>query len=230
MGPDGLDAEMLSLHVSLSMWLPWLEIAMSHLDEAQAQHENLLRARDSGGAVGAALEGESRAAMQAMMAAAIAMDALCATAKDRITLPPSLTRKWRESGTARYAQVTEVLRRAFCLKKQSTANVRGVMKELYRFRDLAVHPQGAYSEPVLHPDLGSGTDRRLVTFSFDNARQLVRAAVAYVKILPSRPLDHATEPVQQLAKDLLSLGEPLFVRWEERYGALLEEPTETEST
>jgi hypothetical protein len=34
------------------MWLPWLEIAMSHLDEAQAQHENLLRARDSGGDVG----------------------------------------------------------------------------------------------------------------------------------------------------------------------------------
>jgi len=32
MGPDGLDAEMLSLHVSRSMWLPWLEIAMSHLE------------------------------------------------------------------------------------------------------------------------------------------------------------------------------------------------------
>ena len=69
-----------------------------------------------------------------------------------------------------------------------------------------------------------------VTFSFDNARQLVRAAIAYVKILPSRPLDRATEPMQQLAKELLSLGEPLFVQWEERHGALLDQPTEAEPT
>ena len=228
MGPDGLKAEPLTVHVSLSMWLHWLEIAMSHLDEAQAQHAALLRARDDGGDVGGPLEAESRAAMQAVVAAAIAIDSLYALAKDKITLPAGLTASWRQKGTARYRQVTEVFRRAFCLKKQGTANVRLVMKEIYRFRDLAVHPQGTSTAPVLHPDLGSGTEWRFVAFRFENARQIVRSALAYVKILPSRPMDRATEPMQQLAKDLLSLGEPLVSAWDERYGALLDEALPTD--
>jgi len=218
-----------SVQVNLNIWLHWLEIAMSHLEEAQVQHEALLRAREDGREVNGVLEGESRAAMQAVMAAAIAIDALYATAKDKIALPPE-SKKWRQKGTARYAQVTEVFRRAFCLKKQSTAYLRGVIKELYRFRDLAVHPPGIYSKPVLHPDLCTGVEWRFVTFSFNNARQLVRAALAYVKILPSRPMDRAPERMQQLAKDLLSSGEPLFLLWEERYGTLLDQQAETDPT
>ncbi len=224
----GVDS--VTLHLALNMWLPWLEIALAHLDEARVQHERLLETRDAGGKVGEPLVMESRAAMQAMVAAAISFDALYAMAKERISLPPSLVKRWRERGTARYSQVTEVFRRAFCLKKQSTANVRRVAKELYRFRDMAVHPPASFGAPVLHPDLGSGTERRLVIFGFENAQLLVRAALAYVKILPSRPLDRATEPMQQLAKDMLTLAEPLFQQWEERYGLLLEEPQDGKLT
>jgi hypothetical protein len=225
LGPDpGVDP--ITLHVALNMWLPWLEIVMANLDEARTQHERLLQTRDTGGKVGEHLVNESRAAMQAMTAAAISFDALYAMAKDRIGLPPSLTQRWRDKGTARYSQVTEVFRRAFCLKKQSTANVRSVAKELYRFRDLAVHPPASYAAPIVRPDLGSATEWRLVTFSFSNAQLAVRAALAYMKILPSRPMERATGPMQQLAKDLLALGDPLFQRWEEQYGPLLDEPAD----
>ncbi|MGO9570152.1 MAG: hypothetical protein ACLP5H_21695 [Desulfomonilaceae bacterium] len=230
MGPDGLKAELLTVHVRLSMWLYWLEIAMFHLDEAQTQNAALLQARDDGGDVGGPLEAEFRAAMQAVVAAAIAIDSLYALVKDKIKVPADLTECWRQKRRARYVQVTEIFRLAFCLKKQGTANVRGVMKEIYRFRDLAVHPQGTSTAPVLHPDLGSATEWRFVTFRFENARQVVRAAIAYVKILPSRPMDRATEPMQQLAKDLLSLGEPLFSAWDKRYGALLDDLPPTEPT
>jgi hypothetical protein len=213
-----------TLHLALNMWLPWLEIAMEHLHEAKTQHDLLIAARDSGGQVAEPLVRESQAAMQAMVAAAISFDALYAAAKERISLPPSVIKRWRERGTARYSQVSEVLRRAFCLKKQSTANVRSVTKELYRFRDIAVHPPASYSQPILHPDLASGTERRLVIFSFSNAQPAVRAALAYVKILPSRPLDRATGPMKQLAADMLKLGEPLFEQWEAEYGPLLDQP------
>ncbi len=221
LGPEP-KVEPLMLHLSLNMWLPWLEIALEHLAEARSEHERLIAERDRGGEVGDPLVKESRAAMQAMVAAAISFDALYAAAKERITLPPSLIERWRGRGTARYRQVTEVLRRAFGLKKQSTANVRGVAKELYRFRDIAVHPPASFSAPVLHPDLGSGVERRLVVFSYANAQLAVRAALAYVKILPSRPMDRASEPMKQLAADMLSLGEPLFRSWEELYGPLLD--------
>lgn len=110
------------------------------------------------------------------------------------------------------------------MQKQSTANVRGIAKELYRFRDMAVHPPAAFSEPVLHTDLGSGVERRVVVFSYANARQAVRAALAYIKILPSRPLDRATDSMRQLAADMLKFGEPLFEEWESQYGSLLDEP------
>ena len=216
-----------AVQLALNVWLPWLEIALTHLGNARAEHERLLKTRDAGGEVGEPLLMESRAAMQAMVAAAISFDALHAAAKDRISLPPSLSKRWREKSTARYRQVTEVFRRAFCLKKQSTANVRVVAKELYRFRDTAVHPPASFGAPVVHPDLGSGAERRLVIFGFSNAQMVVRAALAYVKILPSRPMECATEPMKQLARDMLTLGEPLFQQWGEQYGSLLEEPEDT---
>ena len=216
--------KLVTLHLALNMWLPWLEIALEHLAEARAQHERLIAERDRGGEVGDPLVRESRAAMQAMVAAAISFDALYATAKERITLPPSLVQRWRDRGTARYRQVTEVFRRAFGLRKHSTANVRGIAKELYRFRDMAVHPPASFGAPVLHPDLGSGVERRLVVFSYANAQLAVRAALAYIKILPSRPMDRASESMKQLAADMLTLGEPLFREWEELYGPLLGEP------
>ena len=99
--------EPVTLQLALNMWLPWLEIALEHLAEARTQHERLLEEIESGGEAGGALVMESRAAMQAMVAAAISFDALYASAKERISLPPSLVQRWRERGTARYRQVTE---------------------------------------------------------------------------------------------------------------------------
>lgn len=61
-------------------------------------------------------------------------------------------------------------------------------------------------------------------FGFSNAKMGVRAALAYVKILPSRPMERAPEAMKQLASEMLTLGEPLFQRWENEYGPLLDQP------
>jgi len=46
--------------------------------------------------------------MQAIMAAAIAVDAFYAMIWTHVDLPPDIANKWRAGRTARYSQVTEV--------------------------------------------------------------------------------------------------------------------------
>jgi hypothetical protein len=59
-------------------------------------------------------------------------------------------------------------------------------------------------------------------FCFNNAQQLVRAAVAFSKILPSRDLTRQPKEMQDLAAYLLDVCSPLHVLWEQRYGQLLD--------
>jgi hypothetical protein len=52
----------------------------------------------------ATLEREFEAAMQAIMAAAIAVDASYALIRSHVHLPPSIVTKWRTNRTARYVK------------------------------------------------------------------------------------------------------------------------------
>jgi hypothetical protein len=78
--------------------------------------------------------------------------------------------------TARYTQVTEVVRRAFQLRPKGTAALRQNLKEIYRLRDLAVHPSGKIEAPILHPELTVGVGWRFAYFRAHNAEIVVNAA------------------------------------------------------
>lgn len=164
------------------------------------------------------LDREFKASIQAAVAAATFFEALYATAAERDPRKPP-TMKDRPS---RYAVVTEQLRRSFGLRKQGTANLRSVLKEIYRFRDQAVHPSAAFTQPTLHPQLQVGVEHRFIMFSFNNAKELVRAALAFSKILPSRDLTRQPKEIQDLAAYLLEVCLPLYVTWEQHYGQLLD--------
>ena len=80
--------------------------------------------------------------MQAVVAAAIAVDALYAVLQGHVQIPEELLKKWRERRTARYSQVAEIIRRAFNLKRNGVRQLLENLKKIYRLRDLAVHPPG----------------------------------------------------------------------------------------
>ena len=88
------------------------------------------------------------------------------------------TERWRHGRTARYTQVAEVVRRAFALKPKGAVLLRNNLKELYRYRDLAVHPSGKIQAPLLHPELNVGMEWRFVYFRATNAEIAVSAAAA----------------------------------------------------
>jgi hypothetical protein len=224
-GPDGRPTASARLELQLDTCIHWLEIAVEHLSQAKQIRDDLLRQRASGTTNFVDLDREFKACVQASVAAATFFEALYAAVLERVPTKPSSKGENRHQRPARYAVVTEALRQAFGLRKQGTANLRGVLKEVYRFRDEAVHPSAKFSEPVAHPELGVGVERRFVMFGFTSAHQLVRAALAFSKILASRDLSRRPKSIQDFATYLLTVCEPLYLSWEPSFGPLFDPPS-----
>lgn len=176
----GLEADPITLHVRFDVCPTWIQIAKRHLDNAliaKSNRESAWLGADED-AKARALEAEFEASMQAIMAAAIAWDAAYAVLRELVTIPPAMIEKWRNGRTARYTQVAETVRRAFSLKPKGASMLRANLKEIYRYRDLAVHPSGKIEAPHLHPELDLGMEWRFVYFRAKNAEIAVMAAAA----------------------------------------------------
>jgi hypothetical protein len=176
-GDDGeLKGTSLTLHVHYDVCPTWLHLASRHLADADQCRLARIAAwqSDDADARAATLEREFESSMQAMMAAAVALDSFYLALRDKTTIPKDQT--WREKRTARYKQVAEVLRRAFALPARGSVTLRANLKEIFKFRDLAVHPLGAATAPVLHPELQTGVEWRFDTFRAENARPIVQTA------------------------------------------------------
>jgi hypothetical protein len=177
-GDDGNFTSSLILHVGFDVCPTWTELALRHLEDAKTKRA----AREAAWAgtieeqKAASLEGEFEASMQAIMAAAIAIDAFYSRIQTHVQLPPSLVKQWHTKRTSRYRQVTEVLRRAFRLKPKGVAVLRQNLKEMYRLRDLAVHPSGKIEAPIPHPEINVGVEWRFAYFRTHNAELVVNAA------------------------------------------------------
>jgi hypothetical protein len=216
--------EVRAVELQLDTCVHWLEIALEHLASAKAAHADLVAGVSSGTDIGALLDREFKSSMQAAFAAATFFEALYATTMERN--PPKQPTRSANSAKrpTRFAVVTEQLRRSFGLKNRGTANLRSVLAEVYRFRDQAVHPSAKFTEPVMHPELKVGVERRFVMFSAASAHQLVRAALAFSKILSSRDLKRQPKEIQDLAAYLLEVCAPLYEQWEQHYGELFDPP------
>lgn len=222
-GPAGRSLEVVAIALGFNPCIHWLEIALEHLAMARIHHEAVLPARRADADFGDALKQELKEGMQAAVAAATFFEALYAATREYVRPPPRRARSEPCKRTARYKQVAEQLRRAFGLRKNGTANLRQVLGEVYRFRDAAVHPSAGFTAPVSHPALGVLVEPRFVMFGFESGRLLVRAALAFCKILPSRDMRRCCREMQELGQSLLQMGEPLFARWEQEHGPLLDD-------
>lgn len=215
----GIDSR-IELHLDTCIY--WLEIALDHLSCAKNAHEELIGAKTNGDNFISILDREFKASMQASVAAATFFEALHAVTIER---NPSKPVPYDPNKCQpRRARVTEQLRKSFCLGNKGAKNLSSVLREIYRFRREAVHPSGIFSEPVLHPQLQVGVEKRFVMFRYENALQLVRAALAFSKILPSQNLQRQPKAMQEFASYLLQVSSPLYAAWEEKYGSLLDEP------
>lgn len=208
---DGSEPPSVTVHVHFDVCPTWLEIAAGHAREAierKAARVAAWKATDED-AKATTLEREFETSMQAVMAAAIAIDSFYANLRDVVGVSTEDMSRWRANNTARYKQISEVLRRAFTLSNRAAVDLRKAIREIFRFRDLAVHPSGDVSAPILHEELQVGVEWRFAYFRADNAETLVALAHQIVRelVLSGKP---ANEAVGQYAASLrarLSLGE-----------------------
>jgi hypothetical protein len=227
-------AASVTLHVHFDVCPTWCELAMAHLETAKSRQadrsvawqateetENVVNEKAR------TLEREFESSMQAIMAAAIAIDAFYAVLQPHVGLEPELIEKWREERTARYSQVTEVVRRAFRLKTNGTKTLRENLKQIYRFRDLAVHPSGKIQAPILHPELNVGVEWRFAYFCATNAENVVNATTAMLWDLANQGKP-ANDKIANCVKGLKARLDVLFPSGHplvKRHGQLAKEPS-----
>lgn len=201
----------LQLHVHYDVSPTWCQLALQHLEQAKAAAA--VRAAAWSGsdedAKARALEQEAEASMQAIVAAAIALDAFYGVIRSKTSSPAVMAEGWRKNRTARYKRMTEILRRAFRLSPQGTKTLQAHLKEVYRFRNLAVHPRGEIEALLLHPELDVGVEWRFAYFRAVNAEGIVNFATAAIWQL-SRNKKIAHEDIRQYAAGLRLRMDELF--------------------
>jgi hypothetical protein len=198
----------------------WLEISLEHLLEAEKSKKSLTIAwnKNKENKIDF-LEEEFTFSMQSIMAASIAIDAFYSSIKEFVEIPQSLTEIWRKKRTSRHAQIGEVLRRAFILKPNGTKNLRKFLQDIFKLRDLAVHPSGKLEEPILHPELDVAVEWRFVYFSYERAKNILMATLEIMwQLINSK---NVTNPkITDHCKSLIQLLAPVYEKWKCNYGSI----------
>jgi hypothetical protein len=152
------------------------------------------------------LQKEFEHSMQAIIAIAIAYDSFYATIKTKINLPEDLTEKWKQNRTSRSNQITETIRSGFKINKDGTKILKQAIKEIFHFRDLAVHPSGNVDKPVIHPELNIGMEWRFATFTYNSAKLIVNEGLKRIREIINIKTDQNIELGKYCSTLLISVN------------------------
>jgi len=176
--------------VRMDIWNHWLYVAREARDKSEVALKNVRAAASDNDdpRLSVALEEEFRQSMMAISSAAFAIDSFYASVVDRHGRHPQAS-EWRVNKLARYKQVFETLRWTWNIKPEPANQIRDALKQLYRFRDFAVHPPSSFQQPIQRPDIDRGVEWRFIYFRAENAVTGVRIANEVIEALlrdPSR--------------------------------------------
>jgi len=218
-----IESSPLILHVGIDMTGYWLDIAYKHLVATESAHKKLMLAKEERDdeKISRYLKKESIAGMQSIMAAGIALDAYYASIKEHVDIPQSTIDTWRENSTARYKQISEVLRMGFRLKNPSSKSLRDILKQNFKFRDKAVHPSPGTAAPQLHVELNKVTDWRYATFRFYNAKAIYGLSLSIVFKTSLKTDPKVADSLKGFCEKLILRIKPLERKWKNRFGELL---------
>jgi hypothetical protein len=221
LGDDGEINGDLILHVSYDMYPQWLRIAIDEAERCAEAAEQVDKVWTDGSRPGEidALERELRSGMQAIVAAAAAIDGFYGTVKDCCPVPDQIIESWRKSKLARAKQIAETFRRSFQIKQVTFNEIRSRLDELFTFRDEAIHPTGAAQMPVPHPRLKVATERRLTMYSAENAFTASKLALNIIALLLNHPKTKHQSLIEhcEAAKEWIS---PILRTWEAKNGQM----------
>ncbi len=201
----------------LDTWQFWLRIAMEQEEIARTARDDLILAveNDDKEAKMLALRGELQAAMTSIVAAAFTFDAFYSGITHRIPAFPEQA-AWKKNRRPRAVRVAETIRRAFKISRRDPGELVKTMKELFKFRNWAVHPPSEFTKPVFHPVLKVGTDWRYAAFSASNCGKTTDTALTILTHCFDNPKPHLPE-IEKWCEFGRSVTAPLKEEWTSRY-------------
>jgi hypothetical protein len=91
--------------------------------------------------------------------------------------------------------------------------MRTALRQVFRFRDESVHPSAAFSEPILHPVLDVGVERRFVVFRSENAHAATNVSLGLIWRLAQKPRSKYPMLVEWCEAMLKTFIPPRLDRW-----------------
>jgi hypothetical protein len=174
----------LTLELALDMWPHWLDVAIDSADAARSARSDLMAAVAAealdGQAKGRVLERECKAAMVAMAAAGIALDNFYAVIQAYVPRFGELQVHFDQARTPRHSRISETMRRTFKVSQGGAKQLRDTVKELFTYRDWAVHPPAGFRPAIRHDFLDEGVEWRFVAFRASNAVAAAWAATSII--------------------------------------------------
>lgn len=192
----------------------WLRAARTHLQgakEASAQiascwHQDGVDKRNL-------LVSELEPAMQTIVCCAIALDALYDQVNRHVSISPTTRAAWAKNRTSRSARVLHAVKLAFRLSNGATKQIAPVLSEVFRYRDMAVHPASELKRTCSRPDLPEGVDWRFAAYRFPNAKSCFDFTLELMRHLVNRrcripQLSEEMGRVNEALEELGVIGSP----------------------
>lgn len=217
-------AHPVELHTEIDVTPIWLDISFDHVKScecAKLRLDEAVRANDEV-EIGNALIAELRAGMQAIMTSCTAIDAYYACVKSRIDIPDTLQKAWTTNRTARFRQISEVLRLAMPMSSGKAEYLRNALEQNLSWRDQAVHPSSGTKLPVVHETLNKATDWRFAKFRYCNAHTIARLNFDIVHWTAEKADSSKYPDVRQYCQSLKTKLSSLAEQWEARYGKVFD--------
>jgi hypothetical protein len=194
----------------------WLKISVDHLVQAKEWALKCQEAfkEDSNVLKSETLEKEFEHSMQAVISMAIAYDAFYASLKGKVYIFKNLTDTWKRNRTARHIQVSETIRQGFKIKNNGAKILAQSIKEIYRFRDMAIHPRSDIEQAIMRTELGVGVEWRYACFTYSHSKLIVNEGLKRLKELFSSA-GYKNEKLKSYCSSMLTLIEPMIHTYEQ---------------
>lgn len=159
----------------------WLRIAHDNLKASKTASETIATQWSENAEVQRQLlMSELAPSMQVFVACGISLDALYDTLRPHANLSDQEVYVWRDKKTARYKQVVETIRRVYKLKPDTLKSFRECIKQIFKFRDKAVHPSLELQNACARPDITVGVDWKFSVYCYSHSKWCLESTISMI--------------------------------------------------
>jgi hypothetical protein len=158
----------------------WIRIAHDSLTQARFASEKVANNwGESDDSNKELLISELEPSLQVFVACGIALDALYDQLRPHAKLSEEELKKWRDCSTktGRADHIAEVIRRVYKLDNEMFSKFKLHIKEIIKYRDLAVHPSLQLRNYCTRPDIPVGVDWKFSAYRFSNSEKCLTSTM-----------------------------------------------------